>query len=164
MRSSGLLAYFPLVLSLGIGVLAQSEMAECLAGSEWVRLFFLSISYGFVVPGTVKDTFTGAPKPKQGINNNILALYCRTRTPSAKTRARSARSSTPIVAVQVSDFPHFPHIHFQSAVLHTVNNLPRFVRLVSYNYAKLDKGQYYVSPSKNHTGDMLCDCNTVMYR
>jgi len=59
------------------------------------------ISYDSFVPGTVKDTFVVAPKSKQGIKNNILALYRRTRTPSAKTRTRSARSSTPTVAVQL---------------------------------------------------------------
>ncbi|KAF9647144.1 hypothetical protein BDM02DRAFT_3129933 [Thelephora ganbajun] len=33
-----------------------------------------------------------------------------------------------------------------------------------YNYQKLNKTEYYVPPSKNHTGDVTCDCNTMMYR
>jgi len=66
MHSSSLFAYFPLVLSFGIGVLAQAEMAECLAGWEWVRLFF--ISYDFLPLGG--GYLYRAPKPRQGINNN----------------------------------------------------------------------------------------------
>ena len=45
-----------------------------------------------------------------------------------------------------------------------VDDLSRFVRLVEYNYQKLNSTQYYVPPSKDHTGDLTCDCNTVLYR
>lgn len=69
-----------------------------------------------------------------------------------------------IVAVQVSDYSYRFPLSLSRRGLCRVNNLPRFVRLVNYNYAKLEKDQYYVSPTKNHTGDMECDCNTVMYR
>lgn len=35
--------------------------------------------------------------------------------------------------------------------------------LGQYNYAQLDPDEHYVSPSKDHPGDLACDCNTVMY-
>jgi len=66
MRSGSLFTYFPLVLSFGIGALAQAEVAKCLAGWEWVR-FFPSLA----VFGRAEDIFVGAPKSKQEIKNNI---------------------------------------------------------------------------------------------
>jgi hypothetical protein len=35
---------------------------------------------------------------------------------------------------------------------------------VVYSYPSLVPGQYYLPPRKNHSGDMECDCNTVMYK
>jgi len=35
--------------------------------------------------------------------------------------------------------------------------------LVVYNYPPLNSSQYYLPPRKDHSGDLDCDCNTVMY-
>ncbi|KAF9647146.1 hypothetical protein BDM02DRAFT_2802311 [Thelephora ganbajun] len=35
--------------------------------------------------------------------------------------------------------------------------------LVLYNYPPLNATQYYLPPRKDHSGDLMCDCNTVMY-
>jgi hypothetical protein len=35
---------------------------------------------------------------------------------------------------------------------------------VVYNYPSLNASQYYVPPRKEHSGDLDCDCNTVMYK
>ena len=72
-----------------------------------------------------------------------------------------------LVAVKVSDSIIPPCTVYSRAWSFggmDVDELPRFARPVSYNYDKLAKDHYYVSPSKNHTGDLTCDCNTVMYR
>jgi len=34
---------------------------------------------------------------------------------------------------------------------------------VTYTYPPLNDSQYYVPPQASHTGDLDCDCNTVMY-
>ena len=34
----------------------------------------------------------------------------------------------------------------------------------AYNYPPLNSDEYYIPPRKNHTGDLDCDCNTVMYK
>ena len=36
--------------------------------------------------------------------------------------------------------------------------------LAIYNYPPLNASQYYVAPKKSHSGDLKCDCNTVMYK
>ena len=36
--------------------------------------------------------------------------------------------------------------------------------LVLYNYPPLNASQYYLPPRKDHSGDLTCDCNTVMYK
>jgi len=35
--------------------------------------------------------------------------------------------------------------------------------LAEYTYPPLNATQYYLPPRTNHTGDVMCDCNTVMY-
>jgi hypothetical protein len=35
--------------------------------------------------------------------------------------------------------------------------------LAQYTYPPLNASQYYLPPQTNHTGDLTCDCNTVMY-
>ena len=45
-----------------------------------------------------------------------------------------------------------------------VDDLPCFLWLADYKYDKLEKGEHYVPPNKNHSGDVRCDCNTVVYR
>jgi len=72
----------------------------------------------------------------------------------------------PLVAAKVSGFGYPPRVWFRARNFGGLNvdELLCFARPVSYNYDKLEKDHYYVSPSKNHTGDSTCDCNTVMYR
>ena len=33
-----------------------------------------------------------------------------------------------------------------------------------YPYPPLNASQRYLPPDSNHAGDLMCDCNTVMYR
>jgi hypothetical protein len=35
--------------------------------------------------------------------------------------------------------------------------------LAEYTYPPLNASQYYLPPRTNHSGDIMCDCNTVMY-
>jgi len=35
--------------------------------------------------------------------------------------------------------------------------------LAEYSYQPLTPPEYYLPPSSNHSGDLTCDCNTVMY-
>jgi hypothetical protein len=35
--------------------------------------------------------------------------------------------------------------------------------LAVYTYPPLNATEYYLPPRTNHTGDIMCDCNTVMY-
>ena len=35
---------------------------------------------------------------------------------------------------------------------------------VVYTYPPLNASQYYLPPKKDHSGDLTCDCNTVMYK
>ena len=65
MRSSSLLTYLLLVLSFEMGALAQTEMAECLAGWEWVCLF--SLLFIPTAQGGWKIPPLGMPKSKQEI-------------------------------------------------------------------------------------------------
>jgi hypothetical protein len=36
--------------------------------------------------------------------------------------------------------------------------------LVEYPYPPLEVGQNYVAPAEGNSGDLNCDCNTVMYK
>ena len=38
------------------------------------------------------------------------------------------------------------------------------LRSAEYTYPPLNATQYYLPPRANHSGDVTCDCNTVMYR
>ena len=40
----------------------------------------------------------------------------------------------------------------------------RIFSLGTYNYPPINSSEYYLPPRANHSGDLTCDCNTVMYR
>ena len=70
----------------------------------------------------------------------------------------------PLVVVNVSNSDHPFLCSLLNVGLWRVDDLLHFARLADYNYDPLVKGQSYVPPNKNNTGDMDCDCNTVLYR
>ena len=34
----------------------------------------------------------------------------------------------------------------------------------AYEYPPINGSQYYLPPRQDHSGDLACDCNTVMYK
>ena len=48
-------------------------------------------------------------------------------------------------------------------IVHAVSEDHRLL-LVVYTYPPVNSSQYYLPPSGNHSGDLACDCNSVMYK
>ena len=47
--------------------------------------------------------------------------------------------------------------------MHIVHVVYRLL-LVVYTYPPINSSQHYLPPSGNRSSDLVCDCNTVMYK
>lgn len=119
---------------------AHQNTAECGIGFDWV-----SGTYSFFCDRWTFQRFFPA-----------CGVY-RIETPLVRIHASLVPSWMPHVAVLVS--PPLPRdCYFVDESCHLTS-------LVEYTYPPLtDATQYYLPPMANHPGDMMCDCNTVMYR
>ena len=137
------------------------------------RLHTSTKSAGLNATGTVDDM--SSPEWLPSVDGPLFCFlsYSKgdvTAQYSDGFRCGSYRTVIPWVRMLALLVSHWMH---RVAVL--VNRLAMYIfRAVSedfcllpvvYIYPPLDNnGQYYILPSKNHSGDLDCDCNTVMYK
>jgi hypothetical protein len=111
----------------------------CLAGFEWV-----CVDSGFsnMSQGDVAAQFSGA-------------FFYRAMIPWNKTLVSLVPHWMRPVVVLVSQL-----------VTRTLPIVPDDCCLLPavYEYPPLNASQHYVPPNRDHSGDLECDCNTVMYK
>ena len=134
------------------GVWAQTdEMAACRAGWEWVRPI-QSCS-----PLTTKTSccrfFVGA--------HVWNAYLCRTRIRLGKIRVSLVLCWTLRVVVSVSGSACG---RVAARGERSSSDMRRVSFSGSYTIPTLNSTQNYVPPQRESTGDLECDCDTVMYR
>ena len=127
----------PLVAVFVSGVWAQFNQAACPSGFDWVGATALDVDVGVQ-------------------RSDAFFVVCRTRTPWARIRA---------LLVPCWMLPVVVSVGSPSACVTATPVYERAcISLAEYTYPPLNASQYYLPPQTNHSGDVTCDCNTVMYR
>ena len=131
----------PLVSLLVSGVWAQTDQAQCATGFEWV---------------CIKSAFSN-------MNQGDVTAQCSGFLCGSY---RTAIPSTRMLALLVPHWMHRAVVLVGRVVIYIFRVISEVCCLlpVVYNYPPINSSQYYLPPSKNHSGDLGCDCNTVMYK
>jgi len=130
----------PLVSLFVSGVWAQLDQAQCATGFEWV---------------CIKSGFSN-------MNQEDVTAQC------SGFLCGSYRTAIPWARIPVLLVPHWMHravvlvgrvVYIFRVIFEVCCLLPAI-----YTYDPLNSSQYYTPPRKDYSGDLDCDCNTVMYK